>query len=60
MAKDRDLAYCRLPSRYHKTKEDTMSWALFGQIVLLIVIFAVAMCFVKCMHDSHCKKCKTP
>ena len=35
-----------------------MSWVLFGQIVLLIVISAVVSCFVRCMHDSHCKICK--
>jgi hypothetical protein len=35
-----------------------MSWGLFGQIVLLIVIFAVATTAVKCMHDTFCLKCK--
>jgi len=36
-----------------------MSWALFGQIVLLIVIAAFIFTFVRCMHDSHCKICKS-
>lgn len=36
-----------------------MSWMLFGQIVLLIVIFGVVVCFIKCMHDTHCKKCRS-
>ena len=31
-----------------------MSWALFGQIVLLILIAQL----VKCLHDCFCKKCK--
>jgi len=35
-----------------------MSWTIFGQIVLLIVAFAFINSFVKCMHDSHCTKCK--
>jgi hypothetical protein len=35
-----------------------MSWMLFGQIVLLIVIFALVVSFVKCMHDGHCRMCK--
>lgn len=35
-----------------------MSWALFGQIVLLIIVFAVAKTFIKCMHDTYCMKCK--
>ncbi len=39
-------------------KEDYMSWALFAQLTLLIVIFAVVMTFVKCMHDTHCTACK--
>ena len=37
-----------------------MSWGMFGQIVLLIVIFAFVTCFVRCVHDTHCKKCKQP
>ena len=35
-----------------------MSWLLFGQIVLLIVVFAFVFTFVRCMHDTHCKRCK--
>jgi hypothetical protein len=35
-----------------------MNWGLFGQIALLIVIFAIVVTFVKCMHDTHCKMCK--
>jgi len=35
-----------------------MSWAIFGKIVLLIIINAFVMCFVKCMHDICCAKCK--
>ncbi|MFA5117292.1 MAG: hypothetical protein WC695_00400 [Candidatus Omnitrophota bacterium] len=35
-----------------------MNWALFGQIVLLIVIFAFIMTAVKCLHDAKCAKCK--
>ncbi len=35
-----------------------MSWGLFGQIVLLMVIHAFVSCFVKCMHDMVCKQCK--
>ena len=38
--------------------EDKMSWATFGKVVLLIVIFAVVTTFVKCMHDINCTKCK--
>ena len=37
-----------------------MSWALFGQIVLLIIIAAFVITFIKCMHDTHCKKCRQP
>jgi len=37
-----------------------MSWGLFGQIVLLIVIFALVKTFVKCMHATYCFKCKKP
>jgi hypothetical protein len=36
-----------------------MSWMLFGQLVLLIVIFGAVVTFIKCMHDSYCKKCRT-
>lgn len=35
-----------------------MSWGLFGQIVLLIVIFVLVKNFMRCMHDSFCKTCK--
>mgnify|MGYP001609143183 CR=1 FL=1 len=35
-----------------------MSWTLFGQIVLLIFIYAFVVNFVKCMHDIYCAKCK--
>ena len=37
-----------------------MSWATFGQVVLLIVIFSFVTVFVKCMHDTYCMKCKKP
>lgn len=35
-----------------------MCWGLFGQIVLLILINAVIMVAIKCIHDSFCIKCK--
>lgn len=35
-----------------------MSWMLFGQIVLLIIIFAFATNLVKCLHDTFCKTCR--
>ena len=35
-----------------------MNWGLFGQIVLLIIIFALAKSCVKCIHDNFCIKCK--
>jgi hypothetical protein len=35
-----------------------MSWMLFGQIAVLIIILAVAKTGVQCMHDSMCTKCK--
>ena len=35
-----------------------MSWRLFGQIALLIIIFAFVKAFIKCMHDTYCKACK--
>jgi len=35
-----------------------MSWGLFGQVVLLIIIFAFVTTLVKCMHDTYCTKCK--
>ncbi len=37
-----------------------MSWTLFGQIVMLIVIYALISNFVKCMHNAYCIKCKKP
>ncbi|MFA5043196.1 MAG: hypothetical protein WC381_09420 [Kiritimatiellia bacterium] len=36
------------------------SWLTFGQVALLIVIFAFTTTFVKCMHDTFCAKCKKP
>ena len=35
-----------------------MSWEAFGQAVLLIIIYVLVKQFIRCMHDSHCKKCK--
>lgn len=35
-----------------------MSWGLFGQIVLLILIFSFVFQAVKCFHDTNCKVCK--
>lgn len=35
-----------------------MSWMLFGQIALLIVVYVIVSTFVKCMHDSYCTLCK--
>lgn len=35
-----------------------MSLLTFGQVVLLIVIFAFVNTFVRCMHDTFCTKCK--
>ncbi len=35
-----------------------MSWGMFTQIALLIVIFVVVKTAVKCMHDNFCFKCK--
>ncbi len=35
-----------------------MSWGLFGQIVLLIIIAVFAKTAVKCFHDTYCFKCK--
>jgi len=37
-----------------------MSWGLFGQIVLLIIIYSFITNCVKCLHDTHCKVCKKP
>jgi len=39
-------------------REVVMSWGLFGQIILLIIIFAIIKTAVKCMHDNFCMKCK--
>ena len=35
-----------------------MSWWTFGQVVLLIVVFAFVTTYVTCIHDTYCKKCK--
>lgn len=35
-----------------------MSWKLFGQIVLLILIFSFLTNLIKCLHDTYCFKCK--
>ena len=35
-----------------------MGWLLFGQIVLLIIIFSFVTNLVKCLHDTYCKTCK--
>ena len=35
-----------------------MSWGMFTQIVLLIIIFCVAKNAVKCLHDKYCLLCK--
>ena len=35
-----------------------MSWTLFVQIVLLMIIFVFVKTAVKCMHDTFCKTCK--
>ena len=37
-----------------------MSWATFGQVVLLIVVFAFVTTFVRCLQDTFCTKCKKP
>jgi hypothetical protein len=39
-------------------QEAHMSWMTFGQVALLIVIFAFVTTLVKCMHNACCKKCK--
>jgi hypothetical protein len=39
-------------------QEAHMSWMTFGQVVLLIVIFAFVTTLLRCMHDACCKKCK--
>ena len=35
-----------------------MNWLLFGQIVLLIIIFAFVTNLVKCLHDTFAKSAK--
>jgi len=35
-----------------------MNLGLFGQIVLLMVIFAFIKTAVRCIHDNFCTKCK--
>ena len=35
-----------------------MSASLFGQIVLLIVIFSVSITAARCLHDKFCTMCK--
>ncbi len=35
-----------------------MGWGLFGQIVLLIVIYVLLKNMMKCMHDKYCTVCK--
>lgn len=35
-----------------------MSWMLFGQSVLLIVIFAMVMTITRCVHDCNCTRCR--
>ena len=35
-----------------------MSWLLFGQIVILLVLYALIWNFVKCIHTTYCAKCK--
>jgi len=35
-----------------------MSWGLFGQIILLIVIYSLVTTAIKCIHDACCKPCK--
>lgn len=37
-----------------------MDWSTFGQIVLLIVVFAIVNTVVKCLHNCCCTKCKKP
>ena len=37
-----------------------MSWLTFVQIVLLIVVYSFVSTFVRCMHDTYCKRCKGP
>jgi len=35
-----------------------MSWLVFGQIVLLIAVFAFANSAVKCLHATYCTRCR--
>lgn len=35
-----------------------MSWCLFGQIVLLIIIYVFLKTLVMCLYDKFCKVCK--
>jgi hypothetical protein len=35
-----------------------MNWGTFGQVVLLIAVFAFSTTYVKCIHDTYCTKCK--
>lgn len=37
-----------------------MSWVTFGQVVLLIMVYAIVRTFVTCMHDTYCTKCRKP
>jgi len=37
-----------------------MTWGLFGQIALLIVVFAFVTQAIRCFHDMHCSKCRKP
>ncbi len=36
-----------------------MSWGLFGQIVLLIIIAVFVKTAIACCHDNFCVKCKS-
>ncbi len=35
-----------------------MGIKMFGEIVLLIIIYAFINNLVKCLHDTYCIKCK--
>lgn len=37
-----------------------MDLKLFFQIVILMVIYVFLKNFVRCLHDTYCKKCKQP
>lgn len=51
--------YSHLKRVNKKTEElEMMNLILFGQIVLLMVIYAFIREVVKCLHDTYCKKCK--